>query len=127
MNVLIRAMREDEDGCPECGPTARTLGVRLEGDLPITEDGMVEPETGGMSVALNDPHNLPRHRLPKSLGGRGIDPAWQIDDSDLPDSLTLRPDPRKPSRHGFVEPIEVMPLQAYQEALASSRGNWTQA
>jgi len=118
-------MGDDGEGRPECGPSARKLGVRLDGDTAITDERMVEPETGGMSVALHKPENLPRHRRPQVLGGRGIDPVWQLKDKDLPSALTLRVDPNNPSRHGFVEPIEAMNLDEYQEVLASSRGSWS--
>ena len=120
-------MTDDGEGQPACGPTGRTLGVRLEVDVPIREDGMVEPRTGGMSVALGDIQNLPSHRRPPEHGGIGSDPVWQIEDSDLPSTLVLRPDPDDPSRHGFIEPIERMRLADYQEALATSRGSWTRA
>lgn len=118
-------MKDDGEAMPTCGPSARELGVRLEGDLPISEEGRVEPETGGMSVAPESPMNLPPHRRPRELGGYGPDPVWQINSEDLPETLRYRPDPRNPSRHGFVEPIEPLNLADYQEALASSRGFWT--
>lgn len=127
MAVLYRGMKDDGEGQPACGASARKLGVRLEGDIAITEDGSVEPGTGGMSVALDDPNNLPAHRRPAKFGGWGRDPAWLIDESDLPDTLVMRPDPEDPSRHGFVEPIERMRLLDYQEVLASSRGSWERA
>jgi hypothetical protein len=120
-------MKDDGEGRPACGPTGRTLGVRLEADILIREDGMVGPRTGGMSVALDDIRNLPIHRRPPKHGGIGPDPVWQIEDSDLPSVLVLRPDPDDPSRHGFVEPIEPMRLSDYQEALATSRGSWSRA
>jgi hypothetical protein len=127
MAVLYRGMKDDGEGEPMCGPSARMLGVRPYGDLPISEDGMVAPETGGMSVALDDAQHLPPHRRPPEFGGHGDDPVWQIEEADLPDSLTLRRDPDNPSRHGFIEPIEVMALSDYQEALATSRGIWSRA
>jgi hypothetical protein len=102
------------------------LGVRLEGDILISDDGLVLPLTGGMSVAIGAPENLPLHRRPKAFGGFGPDPVWEIDDSDLPERLAFRPDPRNPSSHGFVEPIAPMSLADYQEVLATSRGFWSQ-
>lgn len=120
-------MRDDGEGYPECGPSARKLGVRLGVDVPFTGAGMVEPRSGGMSVAPDDPQNIPAHRRPRELGGFGPDPIWKIDDSDLPSTLTYRPDPDVPSRHGFVEPMEPMPMGDYESALASSRGAWTRA
>jgi hypothetical protein len=124
--LLYRGMKDDGEGMPSCGPSARELGVRLEGEIRISENGMVEPQTGGMSVAPDNPMNLKPHRRPERFGGYGPDPVWQIDADDLPDSLTYRPDPKNPSGHGFVEPIERMTLTAYQEALATSRGVWSQ-
>jgi hypothetical protein len=120
-------MKDDGEGRPVCGPTGRTLGVRLEADIPIRQAGMVEPRTGGMSVALGDIQNLPIHRRPPEHGGIGPDPVWQIEESDLPSTLVLRPDPDDPSRHGFIEPTEPMPLSEYQQALAASRGFWSRA
>ena len=79
-----------------------------------------------MSVAIGDPLNLPAHRRPAAHGGYGPDPVWVIDSSDLPASLAFRPDPDDPSRHGFVEPIETMRFEEYQEMLASTRGVWSQ-
>ena len=125
MTTLYRGMKDDGEGQPLCGPSARTLGVRLEGDLPIAEDETVKPGTGGMSVALGDPTNLRPHRRPKEFGGYGSDPVWEIDHEDLPESLTFRADPKDPSRHGFIEPIAGMKLSEYQEALATSRGFWS--
>jgi hypothetical protein len=120
-------MKDDGEGQPACGPTARTLGVRLEGDILIRDDGTVEPQAGGMSVAIDEIQNLPVHRRPPEHGGIGPDPVWQIDESDLPSTLVVRADPDDPSRHGFVEPIDAMPLSDYQEALAASRGFWSRA
>lgn len=80
-----------------------------------------------MSVAVDAPKNLARHRRDAAFGGYGPDPVWEIDDEDLPSKLAFRPDPRNPSRHGFVEPIEPMTLAEYQNALATSRGFWSRA
>ena len=122
MATLYRSMKSDDDGLPLCGPSARTLGVRLDGDLPISDAGFVMPETGGMSVALDDPMHLPPHRRPARFKGWGQDPVWQIEEEDLPDWLLLRADPRNPTGHGFVEPRQPMRLGDYQNALATSRG-----
>lgn len=67
-------MKEDSEGHPECGPSARMLGVRLEGDIPIADTGEVQPETGGMSVAVDDPQHLPRHRRPPEHGATAATP-----------------------------------------------------
>ena len=73
---MFRAMKQDSDGYPLVGRSGRMLGVRVDGpfqDLPVAKDGTVAPKTGGMSVALEESHNLPKHRLPRSLGGEGRD------------------------------------------------------
>jgi hypothetical protein len=128
MTTLYRTMKDDGEGMPLCGPTGRTLGVRREVDVPDSADGMVEPGTGGMSVALDDPMNLEAHRRPPAYaGGFAPDPLWQIESDDLPSTLTLRRDPDNPSRHGFIEPMDTMSLDDYQNALATSRGFWSRA
>ncbi len=59
---MFRAMKKDADDLPKIGRSNRELGVRVEGptrDLPVGNDGTVEPGTGGMSVALDAAKNLP--------------------------------------------------------------------
>src|SRR5580658_6844767 len=76
----FRAMKEDRDAYPITGSSSRTLGVRIDGpsrDILVAMDGTVSPRTGGMSVALDTAQNLPKHRLPKSLGGEGRDPVFK--------------------------------------------------
>jgi hypothetical protein len=117
-------MRADGDGLPACGPSSRMLGVRVDVDIAVRDDGTVAPRTGGMSVAVGGPESLPRHRRPSEFGGWGRDAVWQMEEEDLPESLAFRPDPAARSSHGFVEPIRTMTLADYQEALATSRGLW---
>jgi hypothetical protein len=81
-------MLPDEYGLPRVGATGRTLGARLgyseddigpedrigpgdriDADIPVDEDGMVQPHTGGMSVALPPVENLRPHRRPPKHGG----------------------------------------------------------
>jgi hypothetical protein len=81
MAVLYRGMMDDGEGQPVCGPSARKLGVRLEGDIRIPDDGMVEPGTGGMSVGLDDPMNVRPHRRPPEFGGFGRDPRERMADA----------------------------------------------
>lgn len=127
MGSLFRGMKDDGEGEPACGPTARTLGVRLLGDITIQDDGTVEPGTGGMSVAFNTPKNIRKHRRSREYGGFGPDPVWRIEEDDLPSGLTCRADPNDLSRHGLIEPIESMELAHFQELLASTRGFWSRA
>src|SRR5713226_7157439 len=80
--LMFRAMKAEPDGRPKAGRSGRELGVRIEGpirDIPVREDGSVDPKTGGMSVAVDTAQNLPKPRLPRSLGGEGRDPVFSIE------------------------------------------------
>ena len=121
---LYRSMRAGNDGLPITGPSARTLGVRPEVDIPVDAHGSVQPGSGGMSVSPDSPMNLPSHRRPANMGGTGKDPVWCIRACDLGPDLTYRPDPKHPSGHGFVEPARPMSFVDYQRALEGTRGSW---
>ena len=124
-HLMFRAMRQDLDGYPLLGRSSRTLGVRVDGqyrDLPAAEDGTVAPETGGMSVALEKPGNLPKHRLPRSLGGEGRDPVFRMFAALLAQTLLIRVD-RNP--HAYVEPRRRCPLPNFEPALNASRNHWS--
>jgi len=61
------------DGAPSTGSTASTLGARPDVDIPVSEEGLVRPGTGGMSV--NDsPTGMPEFRRPLAFGGSGKNP-----------------------------------------------------
>ena len=119
---MFRAMRLEIDGLPKLGRSARELGVRINVDLPVGADGSVEPGTGGMSVAVDDALNLPKHRRPRSLGGEGRDSVFGLQTRALPDDLALRVDQRP---HAFVEPARRSALPRYEAALALTRSSWT--
>ena len=114
-------MRLEVDGLPKLGRSSRELGVRINVDLPVSEDGSVEPGTGGMSVAVDEALNLPKHRRPRSLGGEGRDPVFGLETRVLPDDLAVRVDQRP---HAFVEPAQRSTLQRYEAALALTRSSW---
>jgi hypothetical protein len=40
---------------------------------------------------------------------------------DLPKGLQYRPDPAKPTTHGFIEPSEAMTLRQYEDLLAKTK------
>ena len=98
--------------------------LRPDRDIPIREDGAVEPETEGMSVSPGRVENLQRQRLPRELGGDGKDPAWEIAVKELPEALTYRDDPRpnlEGRPHGFIQPALPMLFEDYEAALAETR------
>ena len=122
---MFRAMKSEPDGLPKVGRSSRELGIRIDGpirDLPVGEDGMVEPKTGGMSVALDAVQNLPKPRLPRSLGGEGRDPIFTMRRAVVVDKLILRID-RYP--HAFVEPIHRCLLVEFESDLARTRSFWS--
>ena len=124
---MFRAMKAEADGSPKVGRSSRELGVRIDGptrDLTIGPDGMVEPRTGGMSVALDALQNLPKPRLPRSLGGEGRDPVFTLFTAAIPRSLFVRPD-RYP--HALVEPSRRCSLRDFESDLASTRSLWSRA
>jgi hypothetical protein len=128
-----------ERGQPQVGPSALALGVRLppdeHADIAVGAEGMVEPRTGGMSVAPAW-RRLPVHRIPRRLRARFPRAAGRNDvflrrtgegpftEGPLIGRLLFRPDPEKPDAHGFVEPGARMPVGEYQEALAATRDRW---
>jgi hypothetical protein len=121
--LLYRSMKQANDGLPEVGPSGRTLGVRPD-DIPI-ENGLVRPNTGGMSVSPNSPYNLPPHRRPPEFGGTGKDPVFCMGSSCLPDGLQYRPDPANPTGHGFIEPSREMNFEEYQKLIEQTRPFWS--
>ena len=124
---MFRAMKEETDGLPKVERSGRGLGVRIDGpirDLPVGEGGMVERATGGMSVALDAARNLPKPRLPRSLGGEGRDPVFTMFTAGVPATLLLRMD-RYP--HALVEPSRRCPLSNFETDLASTRTLWSKA
>ena len=125
-------MTPDQDGKPKAGASARWLGVRPDMDLPVNE-GMVVPGTGGMSVSPKwyEPYNrLPKRYLHPINGSNGrasnSDSVWvfglgSFEAAPISPLPQLRPDH---SQHGLIEPLQEMPLNDYQTALASTRTDW---
>lgn len=110
--AVYRGMR-DNNGVPETGTFARTLGARAEKNIHVDQSGMVYPGTGGMSVAP-DPKDLNDIHKPYEFGGIGKDPAWVILTSDLGPDLKYVPDS---STHGTIQPVRTMSYNDYQNAL----------
>src|SRR4051812_28512904 len=108
-------MQTNDVGRPTVDESNRTLGARRMLDIPVDEDGYVQPEAGGMSVTPDDPGQLPRWRRPVEFGGTGTDPVFNVQDTDLGPKLRFRADPERPWAHGFVEPARRMKFEEYQE------------
>ena len=138
MPLVYRAMLADGLS-PLVFPAALGLGARVSpdehNDIAVGEDGMVESHTGGMSVAP-EWRLLPIHRIPRRLrakfaraAGKNSVFLWRMGDGPFvagpfADRLLFRPDPAKPNQHGFVEPVDRMRADEYQEALAATRDQW---
>ena len=128
---MFRAMKKAEDRLPVLGRTARTLGVRVSAPGAVAEDppefdvypdaaGHVGPGRG-MSVAMDDPGGLPKHRRPRALGGEGRDPVFSLLLSAVGKALNVNED--QPP-HALIEPASRCSLAEYEAALAGTRGSW---
>lgn len=126
------------DGRPEVGCGGNLLGVRVGSgetdDIP-EENGYVQPGTGGMSVSPSletlPPHRIPRRlqsRIPEATGSNQLH-CWSMGEgafvhSSVTERLILRPDPKAPERHGFVEPEQEMPVAEYEAAITATQNLW---
>jgi hypothetical protein len=122
---LFRVMKRAPTGAPVCGDQFARLGARTVGrrfDIPAP-NGLVAPNTGGMSTFL-DPGFIPIEFRPESHGGVGRIPMFSIDPSLLGTQLSAVPDPGRPEAHVFIEPARTMPISDYQTALCKTAGSW---
>lgn len=122
---LYRAMADD-GGQPRIEMSAVGLGVRLTDKAPHNDVDALAPTDPvapgkGMSVAPDDPADLPPRRRPASLGGTGKHPVWEIDATDLGPDLRFRQDT---PTHGLIEPARPMTLAEYVAALIATRSRW---
>lgn len=129
---MFRAMKKAaEDRLPELGRSARTLGVRVSPAGATPEDPPafdVYPDAEnrvvpgwGLSVAMDDPGGLPRHRKPRSLGGEGRDVLFSLLVSAVGKSLHVNEDQ---APHALIEPASRCPLADYEGALTATRPSW---
>ena len=114
----------DGDGRPICGNGDNMLGVRVPIDIKRDAEGLVGPGRGGMSVSPDDPHNLPFFLLPLRLGGKGALPLFSLAVRKLAPRLSYRADPKRPRKHGFVEPAASVVLGEYRGALSATCPDW---
>jgi len=117
-------MKVSDDGLPQPGRSARTLGVRPGVDIEIDADGLVRDGGAGMSVAPGSAMNLPEHRRPPEFAGTGKDPVWEFDSAAVGEFLRYREDPLMPGEHGFMEPSSSMTFERYESALFATREAW---
>jgi hypothetical protein len=120
-------MKANPNGTPVLGESARTLGVRIDGDkpdIPVKSNGYVAPNTGGMSAVPN-PMMLMPYRRPKEFGGTGQDPVFRIKVKLLSPNLFYNPDvPDDKETHGTIQPIREMKYEEYKKALESTQNQW---
>lgn len=117
-------MKADADQHPSCGARFGQLGVRPDKDIAVQAGGIVQPRTGGMSVTPDNIGNMPLHLRPKSHGGAGALPVFEIETAALGSCLDVRRDPANPRSHAFVEPAATMRLTDLQQALCMTRTAW---
>lgn len=125
---LYRGMLSAEDGYPEVGATAKSLGARPKvwipregGDIPIDSEGLVWPVTGGMS-ANTQITGIPGFRRPPAFGGTGKNlDMFNIQEHHLPTDLAFRSDVEG---HGFIEPTQPMTFDEMQLLIHSTRLLW---
>jgi hypothetical protein len=123
-----------ENGKPVIGNNRDMLGVR-EGrniDIPVRDNGTVDPGTGGLSVAPDwrrqPPHTIPRRLRPLASKARGNNRlscfrlgTVEFGNTEINESLVLRP---SSADHGTIEPKETVQIAEFQIALARTRDSW---
>lgn len=124
--LFFRSMKMNTNGEPELGPSSSTLGIRippnLHPDIIPNSEGVVSPDTGGMSVSPNSMANLPNFARPTSINnGGGTNPVWCIAQCQLGPELKYA---QESITHGYIEPSYPMSLLQFQNALANTQSSW---
>jgi hypothetical protein len=100
-------------------------------DIAPDANGNVIPGTGGMSCSPGSIWKIPAHRRPRGMArgssGPPGDRVYGAGIDALGPSLRLRPDPRRPDDHVFIEPDSVMLLADYVRCLVATRPEWKRA
>ncbi len=123
MTLLYRSMKTAVDQLPQCGSSRRELGLLSPGDILTDDNGLVFPDTGGLSVSPLGVSSLPSHRRPLEYGGTGKDPVFVLESSLLEGVLTYRANTRSRT-HGLIEPNQPMMLEKLQELFCRGRSQW---
>lgn len=136
--TLYRGMRPDRENpqLPRCGESAACLGVRRcdvsttcksehKCDIPI-HGGLVHPASGGMSVVVDDPEELPAHRQPKDRNGVATGhQVFSIETDEVPSTLVVRSDnPLRNPSHRVIEPKEICSFEIFVQNLHSTQASW---
>lgn len=122
LSRVFRVMKEDPElQLPRVGSTWACLGVRVPQDIAPNSASLVRPGNGGMSV-VRDPDVLIGSLKPRSLGGEGLFPLWEIGTSLFPSTTQFG---ASQTAHVNIEPASEMTLDAFQTALGSTRSNWS--
>lgn len=136
-----------KNGKLKLGRSARCLGIRPGIDIDVEsipracldEQGYLTPEVEqdsaagervdvairnhkGMSTSLSI-EGLPEFRRPPEFGGKGRDPLWQVDDSEICGDLEAVQDS---DTHVSIMPSTTMALDRYEAALANTQDSWKQ-
>ncbi len=124
----VRRMTSEADGWPRIADSARGLGIRVPTDIEPDERGVVAPGTGGLSIASGSMWNLPHHRRPRRLArgsaGPDGDRVYAIDETTIHEPLAVKPDPRAPQIHSFIEPAHPILSDAYTSRIRATRTSW---
>ena len=130
MPRVYRSMYRAGD-LPLVEASAKGLGVRIPGDVSV-RDGLIFPETGGMSVAPNW-RILPNWRIPKRLkhlapeaAGKDNYYCWRMSDGEFVSApffqgLECRVDHPE---HGLIEPSEPVTPDEFQTRLSATQCLW---
>lgn len=125
--MLYRVMFPDDDGLPRVSRDPHCLGVRVFNSNPpndIYPDGeppTVSPAKGGMSVTPGDPNRIYKLFLKRAMDKRRAERVWCLQQRDLREDLALH---FTSQFHATVEPVRLMSLEEYEEALAATRPFW---
>ena len=131
-------MKRDDDGLPVTGIQSKELGVRVPpneyADIDVSEDGFVELNRRGMSVASHcrylPPHLIPRRYKDVVPGARGANSLsifcfgeGEFIDSQIDEKLSLAVKADSTQR-GNVVPNVTMQVDEFFGHIAATRDQW---
>ncbi|GAA5035337.1 hypothetical protein GCM10023258_37080 [Terrabacter aeriphilus] len=122
-DILFRNMKRDGDA-PLIGEGG--LHIRPGLDVEATQhDELVQPGTGGLSTAPDNPMLLPAFRRPRSLGGTSKHPVWSMARHALGAyGLGSR---RDGATHESIEPLVETTLANFTDGVHRTAPDWSLA